>query len=236
MNEQISEAFVDGFMSKCAEAGLEKEAAIGLLRGLAAKAFPGVRKGIAQRAAQIVRGTGGEKAVSALGKRIRGVTDTIAKRQAKIVAHQNEFLDALKKTSPVAAPSPGQLGTRYTSRWNNVLENIPKEHMEFLRNRASIEELQRLWKLDPKGMAAITRRYGRPMPNRLLGNTQWDTEAFLSRVKDLERLRSLGRLQARNLFATDMADMWKNFKPNRGYFPSFGAEHAGPAIGVPFVL
>lgn len=64
----MTQAFINGFMSKCAEAGLKKEAALGLLRGLAAKAFPGVRKGITQRAAQIFRGTGGEKAVSALGK------------------------------------------------------------------------------------------------------------------------------------------------------------------------
>lgn len=128
------------------------------------------------------------------------------------------------------------LGTTYTSPWNNVLENTPKEHMEFLRNRASIEELQRLWKLDPKGMAALTRHYGRPRPNRLLGNTQWDADAFMKRVEDLRRLRSLGRLQSRNLFAPDMAAMWKNFKPNRGYFPSFGADQVGPVIGAPFVL
>lgn len=59
MNEQISEAFVDGFMSKCAEAGLEKEARLGLLMRMASRLFPAVGRGVTRNAARIAAGKGG---------------------------------------------------------------------------------------------------------------------------------------------------------------------------------
>ena len=68
---QMSEAFVAGFMSKCAEAGLEKDAAIGLLRGLVAKMLPSVGRNATRNAARIFSGRGG----AASRRLLNGIAD-----------------------------------------------------------------------------------------------------------------------------------------------------------------
>ena len=117
MNEnKMSEAFVAGFMSKCAEAGIEKEAAIGLLRGLAAKAFPSVGRSITRNAARIAAGRGGPKAISQIIKR-RGATIAGAmKQQNKNFRRFSDFLDGQHnyiRNEGYYGPGPGEPWSSY---------------------------------------------------------------------------------------------------------------------------
>lgn len=112
----MTQAFTEGFLSKCAEAGLEKEAAIGLLRGLAAKAFPSIGRNITRNAARIAAGHGGPKAISQIMKRRGTAVANALGQQRKNFGAFNDRLHGLRNTilhEGYFGPGPGEPWSSY---------------------------------------------------------------------------------------------------------------------------
>ena len=194
----MTQAFINGFMSKCAEAGIKKEAALGLLRGLAAKAFPSIGRNITRRGATIFAGGGGNRAGKQVLRAFNSASDSARSQLRNIVRRQNRELRDMARDARLVSRNaqPGsftaQLFDERSQEAADAIKKVLANEIEFgPATRTRIAELADAWRKGRLPSYGVGRRPA-------IGS-RWDDEAISLRKRTNKKLQDLARLRERNI-------------------------------------